>query len=90
MLVLDWRSRAIFPSLVLRSPENRETDEWTSQLLAIRGIEEVVVMSDQQVAYVKVDKQHIDDAARQQLTHLFGERGSILSIKLDKVNNRNK
>ena len=60
-------------SLVLRLPENRETDEWTSQLLAIRGIEEVVVMSDQQVAYVKVDKQHIDDAARQQLTHLFGK-----------------
>src|SRR5574344_494866 len=64
-------------SLVLRLPENRETDEWTSQLLAIRGIEEVVVMSDQQVAYVKVDKQHIDDAARQQLTHLFGKEVAI-------------
>ena len=64
-------------SLVLRLPENRETDEWTSQLLAIRGIEEVVVMSDQQVAYVKVDKQHIDDAARQQLTHLFGKDVAI-------------
>lgn len=64
-------------SLVLRLPESRETDEWTSQLLAIRGIEEVVVMSDQQVAYVKVDKQHIDDAARQQLTHLFGKEVAI-------------
>ena len=64
-------------SLVLRLPENRETDEWTSQLLAIRGIEEVVVMSDQQVAYVKVDKQQIDDAARQQLTHLFGKEVAI-------------
>ena len=49
----------------------------TSQLLAIRGIEEVVVMSDQQVAYVKVDKQQIDDAARQQLTHLFGKEVAI-------------
>ena len=64
-------------SLVLRLPENRETDEWTSQLLAIRGIEEVVVMSDQQVAYVKVDKQHIDDAARQHLTHLLGKEVAI-------------
>nr|WP_315277598.1 MFS transporter [uncultured Acinetobacter sp.] len=64
-------------SLVLRLPENRETDKWTSQLLAIRGIEEVVVMSDQQVAYVKVDKQHIDAAARQQLTHLFGKEVAI-------------
>ena len=37
-------------SMVLRLPEHKQTDEWTSQLLAIRGIEEVVVMSDQQVA----------------------------------------
>ncbi len=64
-------------SLVLRLPESRQTDEWTSQLLAIRGIEEVVVMSEQQVAYVKVDKQQIDDASRQQLTHLLGKEVAI-------------
>ncbi|MEG2358440.1 MFS transporter [Acinetobacter sp.] len=64
-------------SLVLRLPETRETDEWTSQLLAIRGIEEVVVMSDQQVAYLKVDKQQIDEAARQDLTHLLGKEVAI-------------
>ena len=64
-------------SLVLRLPESRQTDEWTSQLLAIRGIEEVVVMSEQQVAYVKVDKQQIDDASRQQLTHLLGNEVAI-------------
>ncbi|TCB81156.1 MFS transporter [Acinetobacter sp. ANC 4173] len=64
-------------SLVLRLPENKQTDEWTSQLLAIRGIEEVVVMSDQQVAYVKVDKQRIDEAARQHLTHLLGKEVAI-------------
>ena len=60
-------------SLVIRLPESKQTDEWTSQLLAIRGIEEVVVMPDQQVAYIKVDKQQIDDAARQDLTHLLGK-----------------
>ena len=64
-------------SLVLRLPENRETDEWTSQLLAIRGIEEVVVMSEHQVAYLKVDKQQVDDAARQHLTHLLGKEVAI-------------
>ena len=64
-------------SMVLRLPEHKQTDEWTSQLLAIRGIEEVVVMSDQQVAYVKVDKQQIDDASRQQLTHLLGKEVAI-------------
>ena len=60
-------------SLVLRLPETKQTDEWTSQLLAIRGIEEVLVMPEQQVAYVKVDKLQIDDATRQHLTHLLGK-----------------
>ncbi|MEG1488009.1 MFS transporter [Acinetobacter sp.] len=64
-------------SLVIRLPESKQTDEWTSQLLAIRGIEEVVVMPDQQVAYIKVDKQQIDDAARQDLTHLLGKEVAI-------------
>lgn len=64
-------------SMVLRLPEHKQTDEWTSQLLAIRGIEEVVVMSDQQVAYVKVDKQQIDDAMRQDLTQLLGKEVAI-------------
>lgn len=64
-------------SMVLRLPEHKQMDEWTSQLLAIRGIEEVVVMSDQQVAYVKVDKQQIDDATRQDLTQLLGKEVAI-------------
>ena len=64
-------------SMVLRLPEHKQTDEWTSQLLAIHGIEEVVVMSDQQVAYVKVDKQQIDDATRQDLTQLLGKEVAI-------------
>ena len=64
-------------TLVLNLPEGKETDEWTSQLLAIRGIEEVVVIAEQQVAYVKVEKQLIDDAARQHLTHLLGKEVAI-------------
>lgn len=64
-------------SIVLRLPENKQTDDWTSQLLAIHGIEEVVVMSDQQVAYIKVDKQQLDDAGRQHLTHLLGKEVAI-------------
>ena len=64
-------------SIVLRLPEGKQTDDWTSQLLAIHGIEEVVVMSDQQVAYIKVDKQQIDDATRQHLTHLLGKEVAI-------------
>ncbi|QIO07745.1 MFS transporter [Acinetobacter lanii] len=64
-------------SLVFSLPEAKQTDEWTSQLLAIRGIEEVVVMPEQQVAYVKVDKQQIDEAARHDLTRLLGKEVAI-------------
>ena len=64
-------------SLVLPLPQVLETDEWTSKLLAIRGIEEVVVMPEQQVAYIKVDKQCIDDAGRQYLTQLIGKELAI-------------
>ncbi|RZF56830.1 MFS transporter [Acinetobacter halotolerans] len=64
-------------SVVFTLPEIKQMDEWTSKLLAIRGIEEVVVMPDQQVAYIKVDKQCLDDAARQDLTQLLGKELAI-------------
>ncbi|TCM59887.1 putative MFS family arabinose efflux permease [Acinetobacter calcoaceticus] len=60
-------------SIVLPLPTHRPADEWATQLLAFRGIEEVVIMSDQQVAYVKLDKKQIDATARQDLTQLIGE-----------------
>ena len=60
-------------SMVFRLPEQHNTQDWTAELLAIRGIEEVLIMPEQNVAYVKVEKQLIDDVARQQLTHLLGK-----------------
>ncbi|MEZ2902559.1 MFS transporter [Acinetobacter terrestris] len=78
-LLISWglAQPRYLSSLVLRLPETKQTDEWTSQLLAIRGIEEVVVMSDQQFAYVKIDKQLINEAARQDLTQLLGKDVAI-------------
>ncbi len=60
-------------SVVLRLPALEKNDDWAFQLLAIRGIEEVVVMPEQQVAYIKVDKQQLDAAARHHLTSLLGK-----------------
>lgn len=64
-------------TVIASLPEVQQTDEWTSQLLSIRGIEEVVVMTDQQVVYIKVDKQLLDETARQDLTHLLGKEVAI-------------
>jgi len=36
-----------------------------------------VVMAEQKVAYIKVDKQVIDDTGRQHLTHLIGSEVAI-------------
>lgn len=60
-------------SMVFRLPENQKDQEWSQTLLAIRGIEEVVIMAEQNVAYVKVEKQLLDDAGRQELTQLLGK-----------------
>jgi predicted MFS family arabinose efflux permease len=60
-------------SMVLRLPEAERTEQWTSQLLAIRGIEEVLVMSEQHVAFVKMDKLLLDEQAQQQLKQLLGQ-----------------
>lgn len=64
-------------SMVFRLPEQHNTQDWTAELLAIRGIEEVLIMPEQNVAYVKVEKQLIDNAARQQLTQLLGKEIAI-------------
>ena len=73
LMSLGLKQPRYLSSLVLALPQTVQTDEWTSKLLAIRGIEEVVVMPEQQVAYIKVDKRGIDDAARQDLTLLLGK-----------------
>lgn len=58
-------------SVVVTLPDTKEIKEWTSVLLAIHGIEEVVVMSEKQVAYLKLDKQQLNDESRQQLSQLI-------------------
>ncbi len=60
-------------SMVLRLPEQIDLEQWNRQLLAIRGVEEVLVMSEQQVVYIKIEKQLIDEAGRQELTQLVGK-----------------
>lgn len=64
-------------SLVVKLPSTEKVDEWASILLAFHGIEEVVIMPEKQVAYLKVDKQQIDQTTRQELTRLLGDELAI-------------
>lgn len=73
LLSLGLTQPRYLSSIVLPLPADQIADEWASQLLKFRGIEEVVIMSDQQVAYVKLDKRQIDDTVRQDLSQLMGK-----------------
>ncbi|KAA8733164.1 MFS transporter [Acinetobacter qingfengensis] len=64
-------------SLVVSLPDTKEITEWTSVLLAIHGIEEVVVMPEKQVAYLKLDKQQLNEQTRQQLSQLINQQLAI-------------
>lgn len=64
-------------SIVVRLPADAKIDKWTSILLGFHGIEEVVVMPEKQVAYLKIDKKQIDSTTRQELTRLFGDELAI-------------
>lgn len=64
-------------SIVVKLPPSEKIDEWASILLAFRGIEEVVIMPEKHVAYLKVDKKEIDQTTRQELTRLFGDELAI-------------
>ena len=39
-------------------------------MLAVDGVDELVVMAKEQVAYLKLDKTQLTDSARQELSHL--------------------
>ncbi|WP_343597431.1 MFS transporter [Acinetobacter sp.] len=73
LIGLGLKQPRYLSSVILKLPEQKQTDEWTTQLLAIHGIEEVVVMPDQQIAYVKLDKKQLNEDGRQHLTHLLGK-----------------
>ncbi|WP_227431162.1 MFS transporter [Psychrobacter sp. I-STPA6b] len=57
-------------SATLSIPENIDIHRWSQQVMSIDGVDDIVVMDKEGVAYLKVDKHQMDDAARQQLSSL--------------------
>lgn len=60
----------------LAEPCNNPND-FSQQLLDIKGIEEVMFMPDQQVIYLKVERKLVDDDAKQQLQQLLAQEIKI-------------
>ncbi|MEC7119833.1 MAG: MFS transporter, partial [Pseudomonadota bacterium] len=63
-------------SLAVRLPSvlsanHRTEQEWMSCLLAIDGVEDVVVLLEQRVAYLKIDRRLLGDVERQNLSQIL-------------------
>jgi hypothetical protein len=65
-------------SLSIRLPDHPLTglstdiNDWAGCLLAVEGVEDIVVLPDQNVAYLKVDKRKMNDGTWMQLSELVG------------------
>ncbi|MFP3409788.1 hypothetical protein SB757_34785, partial [Pseudomonas sp. SIMBA_065] len=51
-------------------PKDINIQDWSRQMLAVDGVDELVVMAKEQVAYLKLDKTQLTDDSRQQLSSL--------------------
>ncbi|WP_199507323.1 MULTISPECIES: MFS transporter [unclassified Psychrobacter] len=57
-------------STTVTIPKDTDIQKWTTAMLAVEGVDELVVMAKERVAYLKLDKQRLDDTARQALSQL--------------------
>lgn len=66
-------------SLSIRLPDHplagfkTHVNDWAACLLEVDGVEDIVILLDQHVAYLKVDKRKLNEYARQQLSDLTGQ-----------------
>jgi predicted MFS family arabinose efflux permease len=79
VVVLRLASPPYLSSLAVRLPDpsidhqdHLNAHDWAIRLLDVRGVEDVVVLPDQHVAYLKIDKQQLDEDARHDLSQLLG------------------
>ncbi|MDE2420855.1 MAG: MFS transporter [Gammaproteobacteria bacterium] len=68
-------------SLAVRLPDHSDqphtVNDWVVNLLDIDGVEDVVVLLEQRVAYLKIDKTKMDVPTRAQLSTLLGQSFQI-------------
>lgn len=74
-LLVSWfmDSPRYLSTLTLKLPQQHDVKVWSEQLLAIEGVEEVVILRDRHMAYLKVDTTALGDLERQKLSQLSGE-----------------
>ncbi|WP_296237298.1 MFS transporter [Psychrobacter sp. UBA5136] len=70
LLIIPIAQPPYLSSTTVTIPKDINIQDWSQQMLAVEGVDELVVMAKEQVAYLKLDKTQLTDAARQELSHL--------------------
>lgn len=70
LIIIPIAQPPYLSSTTVTIPKNINIQEWSRQMLAVDGVDELVVMAKEQVAYLKLDKTQLTDDSRQTLSHL--------------------
>ncbi|SLJ85440.1 MFS transporter [Psychrobacter sp. DAB_AL43B] len=70
LIIIPITDPPYLASTTVTIPKNINIQDWSRQMLAVDGVDELVVMAKEQVAYLKLDKTQLTDTSRQELSHL--------------------
>jgi len=70
LLIIPIAQPPYLSSTTVTIPKDINIQDWSRQMLAVDGVDELVVMAKEQVAYLKLDKTQLTDDSRQQLSSL--------------------
>ena len=70
ILIIPIADPPYLSSTTVTIPKNIDIQDWSRQILAVDGVDELVVMAKEKVAYLKLDKAQLTDISRQELSHL--------------------
>ncbi len=70
LLIFPISQPPYLTSTTLAIPKQTDISAWSQQVMAVNGVDEVVVMPKDGVAYLKLDKQKLTDNSRQLLSQL--------------------
>ncbi|WP_372842922.1 MFS transporter [Psychrobacter sp.] len=70
LLIIPIAQPPYLSSTTVTIPKDINIQDWSRQMLAVDGVDELVVMAKEQVAYLKLDKTQLTDSSRQELSHL--------------------
>ena len=70
LLIIPIADPPYLSSTTVTIPKDINIQDWSRQMLAVDGVDELVVMAKEQVAYLKLDKTQLTDVSKQQLSSL--------------------